>query len=132
MNYSNFPAYGPLVLRLGLGFLMLHHGYPKLLKLFAGGEIHFADPLGFGPTFTLILAVFAEFFCSILLIIGYKTKWATIPLFLTMLVAFVLVKAGHSWENKELAVLYAVGYLALFFLGSGKFSVDRFLSKRKS
>jgi putative oxidoreductase len=115
---------GKLILRLGFGGFMLTHGWPKMMKLFAGGEIQWADPIGLGPTISLILAVFAEVICAILLIVGYKSKWATIPLIITMLVAAFIVHADDPWGKKEFALLYALGYLAIAFLGSGKYSLD--------
>ena len=80
-----------LFIRIAIAVFMIQHGLPKLSKLLAGGEIRFGDPIGLGPTFSLILVVFAEFFCSILLGIGLGTRLATLPLMVTMFVAaFVL------------------------------------------
>ena len=115
---------GKLILRLGLGAFMLTHGWPKLMKLFAGGEIEFGDPIGLGPTLSLILTVFAEFFCSIILIVGYKTKWAAIPLAFTMLVAAIIVHGDDPFGRQEKAWLYAVGYIAIALIGAGKYSLD--------
>ncbi|MEP2131400.1 MAG: DoxX family protein, partial [Algoriphagus sp.] len=61
---------GLLVLRLGAGGMMLTHGYPKLLRLFGDEPIKFMDFLGVGPVVSLSLAVFAEFICAILIILG--------------------------------------------------------------
>ncbi len=115
---------GKLLLRLGLGAFMLTHGWPKLMKLFAGGEIQFGDPIGLGPTLSLILTVFAEVICSILLIVGYKTKWAAIPLAFTMLVAAIIVHGDDPFGRQEKAWLYAVGYIVIALIGAGKYSLD--------
>lgn len=120
---------GKLILRLGLGAFMLGHGYPKLMKLFAGGEIQWADPIGLGPTTSLILAVFAEFVCSILLIVGFKTQWASIPLIITMFVAAFIVHADDPWGKKEFALLYAIGFIAIALIGPGKYSLDNRFGK---
>ena len=114
-----------LLLRIGFGGFMLTHGLPKLMKLFEGGPIQFADPIGVGPTFSLILTVFAEFVCAILIIVGYKTKWAAIPLVITMLVAAFVIHGGDPWGKKEFALLYAIGFIGIGLLGSGKYSIDR-------
>jgi len=115
---------GLLMLRLGMGGAMLTHGIPKLMKI-VEGDMSFGDPLGVGPTLSLILTVFAEFLCSVLIIIGLKTRLATIPLIITMLVAFFMVHGADDFATKEKAFLYLAGYLALAFMGAGKFSVDR-------
>src|SRR5690554_5549119 len=72
---------GLLILRVSLGLsMLLGHGLLKWVKLIEGGEIHFADPFGLGVTVSLILAVFAEVFCSALLVFGLLTRLALIPL----------------------------------------------------
>jgi len=123
MNNQNNLA--KLILRLGFGGFMLSHGIPKLMKLFTGGEIKFPDPLHLGSTTSLILTVFAEVICAGLILIGYKTKWASIPLIITMLVAAFVVHGSDPWGKKEFALLYAVGYICIGLLGAGKYSLDR-------
>jgi len=116
---------GKLILRIGFGGFMLTHGIPKLMKLFAGGEIQFADPIGLGATASLVLTVFAEVICAAMVLVGFKTKWATIPLIITMLVAAFIVHSADPFGKKEFALLYAVGYLAIGMIGAGKYSIDK-------
>ena len=115
---------GKLILRLAMGGMMLTHGIPKLEKLFAGGEIQFPDPLGIGSTASLVLTVLAEFLCALLVVVGFKTKWATIPLIITMIVAGLIVHWSDPWGKKELALIYALGYIVIYMIGPGKYSVD--------
>jgi putative oxidoreductase len=119
-----------LILRVSSGVLMLTHGYPKMQKLFAGGEIQFADPIFIGMTASLALTVFAEVICSVFIILGLWTRLALIPLIITMLVAVLMIHASDPLDVKEHGLLYLFPYLATFLLGSGKFSVDNVLSKR--
>jgi len=112
-----------LLLRVGLGGMMLKHGWPKFLKLL-NGDFSFADPLGVGEAPTLLFGVLGEFICPILLIIGLKTKWASIPPAITMAVVAFIVHADDPWKKQEFALLYLFGFLALFFLGSGRYSLD--------
>jgi len=64
-----------LVLRLSFGFLMIPHGYDKLQE-FLAGKHDFPDPLQVSPIISHGLTVFAEFFCSILLVLGLFTYLA--------------------------------------------------------
>jgi len=121
---NNQSDLGKLVLRIGFGGFMLTHGIPKLMKLFAGGEIQFADPIGLGATASLVLTVFAEVICAAMILVGFKTKWATVPLIITMIVAAFIVHGADPFGKKEFALLYAVGYLAIGMIGAGKYSVD--------
>jgi putative oxidoreductase len=121
-----------LFFRIIIGAFMLTHGYSKLLYLFSGEEIEFLDFLGIGLKASLALAVFAEFFCSILIIIGLGTRWATIPLIVTMIVAAFIAHGADPFGKKEMALLYLSSYIVLLFLGSGKFSLDGLISAKTS
>lgn len=119
-----------LVLRIAIGCMMLVHGLPKLHTLMGEGPIQFADPIGAGVIPSLILAVFAEVFCSILVILGFGTRLAVIPLMVTMLVAIFLIHVPDGFQKQEVPGLYLLVYFFLFLAGSGKFSVDNLVSNR--
>ena len=125
MTYHHLASF---ILRLSFGGLMLSHGWGKFNKLLAG-DFRFPDPIGLGTEISLFLAVVGEFICPILLILGWKTKWVSIPPALTMLVAAFIFHADDPWGKKEFPLLYFFGYLAIFLLGSGKYSLDARLKK---
>ncbi len=108
---------------------MLTHGYGKLQLLLNGGPYAFADPYGVGHTITLIVAVFAEFFCSILIILGLFTRLAAIPLIITMMTAAIIIHSGDPIGNRELSILFGVVFIKLAFFGAGKFSVDNLMKR---
>lgn len=120
---------GLLILRVTIGIFMITHGYPKLTKLLAGGEIQFLDPFGLGAKTSFILAIFAEFFCSILLILGLATRWATIPLIITMMVAIFIAHATDGFQKQELPGHFLLVYVFLLMVGPGKYSIDHLISK---
>lgn len=122
---------GLLIFRIGIAGLMLTHGYPKLLRAFSKEEISFADPLGMGEIFTFTFAVFAEFICSVLIIIGLGTRIAAIPLVITMAIITFVVHLEDGFGRQELPLLYLFGFLLLFFTGGGKYSLDWYLLSRK-
>lgn len=119
-----------LILRLGVSAMMLTHGIPKLMKLFGSEEIAFADPIGLGPAASLGLAVFAEFICSVLVILGLGTRLAVIPLIITMLVAFFIVHGTQAFNSKELSAVYLLIYVVLLITGAGKYALDYFWLKK--
>jgi putative oxidoreductase len=125
---ANATDWASLILRITLGCLMLHHGIPKLNKMLSG-DMGFADPIGIGEPASLVLTVFAEFLCSILIVIGLGTRFALIPLIITMLVAVFIVHAPDSMDKKEHGLMFLLPYCALFLLGAGKFSIDAYLKK---
>ncbi|MBN8572095.1 MAG: DoxX family protein [Ignavibacteria bacterium] len=101
------------------------------MKFFSTGDITFSDPLGVGTIPSLMMAIFAEVFCSILVILGLGTRIAVIPLIITMLVAVVLVHANDPFGKKELGLMYLTIYMFLIVVGSGKYSLDESLLRRQ-
>jgi putative oxidoreductase len=136
MNYSNSNSTVLkdiilLIVRVFIGFAMLSHGFPKLQTLLEGGKIEFFDFLGLGPQITLILTVFSEFVCSILLILGLFTRVALGFLVFTMIIAGFVVLSAEPFAKQELSFIYLSVYLLLIVFGAGKFSVDYMIEKRK-
>lgn len=118
-----------LVLRILVGVMMLTHALPKFNLLISGGEINFPDPIGLGSGLSFFLIVFAEFVCSIFIIVGLGTRLSTIPLIFAMFVAAFVFHAGDPFASKEMAILYLLIYLTLLFTGGGKVSVDYLMQK---
>jgi len=122
-NYSKPVNIGLLIVRVLTSVMMLTHGWPKFMRLL-DGNLKFGDPIGIGSEVSFILVVFAEFFCSILIIIGLGTRLATIPLIITMLVALLIAHASDPILDHTNILTYIVCYIVLFFAGSGKYSLD--------
>lgn len=119
--------YAILLLRLGASILIFTHGLPKLLKVFAG-DFSFADPIGVGPAFSLILVAFAEGICSIFVALGLGTRLAAFVLCINMSVIAFVAHAGDPFSSKEKGLLFLVMFLVIFFTGGGKYSLDQKLS----
>ncbi len=119
-----------LVGRIAISVLMLSHGLPKMQMLFSGDPVQFPAVFGMSAELSLTLAVFAEVVCSLLIIAGFGTRLASLPLMTTMLVAVFSIHAADVFAKKELAVLYLAGYVVLFVAGSGKYSIDHVLQPK--
>ncbi len=114
-----------LLLRLAFGgFMIIGHGWPKLLKLFGEAPIKFMDFMGLGPTASLALATFAELGCALLIVLGLFTRLASLPLIFTMLVAILARHWGDPFGQVEKALMYLFAYLSLLLAGSGWYSLD--------
>ncbi|UKJ05840.1 DoxX family protein [Solitalea lacus] len=115
---------GLLLFRAGFGICMfLLHGLPKLMN-FSKYASKFPDILKIGSKYSLLAAIFAEVFCSILLVMGLASRLAVIFLIITMGVAFFIVQKADSLATKEMSLLYLVAFGTLFFTGPGKYSID--------
>lgn len=113
-----------LLLRVGASGMMLVHGIPKISKLLET-PIEFADPIGVGPVVSLILTIIGEVIAPLLIIVGYKTKLASIPTLITMLVAAFVVHAKDDFFTKEKALLYGLCFLVIAIAGAGKYAIDK-------
>jgi putative oxidoreductase len=123
--------FGLLAIRLLSGGMMLTHGLPKFDRLFGEGPVKFADPFGLGPEISLGLVLFAEVGCSILVMLGFKTRWATLPLIFTMLMASFYAHGSDPFSEKELSLLFFTLFLSILFSGGGRFSLDEWLGKSR-
>jgi putative oxidoreductase len=123
---------GLLILRVGVAaFMFFSHGWPKLMK-YSYLASKFPDPIGLGSQLSLTMAIFAEAFCALLVMLGLVTRLAVIPLAFTMLVAALVVHSADPWSKKEFALLYFIPFVALFFTGPGMFSLDAFLKDKSA
>ncbi len=117
-----------LVLRLAAGGLMMGHGYQKLVT-FGTKKNEFMNFMGLGSSTSLALVVFAEFFCAFFVVMGMFTRFAVIPLIITMCVALFKVHHTDFMGEGETATLYLGAYIVLLLLGPGRVSVDSLFGK---
>ncbi|GHN02396.1 hypothetical protein WSM22_38850 [Cytophagales bacterium WSM2-2] len=142
--FSTTPGWAGLILRIVLGGVMLPHGAQKLLGWFGG--------YGFSPTMKFFtesmklpwiisfLVIVIEFFGAASLLFGFASRlWA---------VGFIVIMSGAiatscfkngffmNWfgnqagEGYEYHLLVIGIGVAILFVGSGRYSVDGFISAR--
>jgi len=124
MSTSTSYSLGLLVLRVGFSAMLLVHGIQKVEILFSS-DVNFSNPIGIGSTATLLLVLFAEIICTVLIIIGIKTRLATIPPIILMFVAVAIVHKGDPFMARELALLYLMAFTAIGLLGAGRIALKR-------
>lgn len=110
--------------RIATSAMMLTHGYGKFQRMISG-NFEFGDPIGIGEAPSLFLAVIGEFICPLLIIVGFKTRFAAIPTAITMAVAAFIAHAADPFGDKEMALLYLVAFITIALLGPGKYSIDK-------
>ncbi len=130
-TYGTTADLGLFILRVGVGLIMMmSHGWPKLSS-FGEKSGEFYDFLGLGPAFSLGLTVFAEFFCSLFLVLGIGTRLFLVPLIILSLVIVLVIHGPDPFGDKESGLLFLIPYLTLLLTGPGKYSLD-YLLWRKS
>lgn len=119
-----------LLLRIGIGAMMILHGYPKLL---AGPErwtklgnnmAHIGVKIY--PEIWGFMAAVAESVGGLFLLIGFFFRPAAFLLLFTMVIAAV----SHFYRGDEIkgashAIELGFVFLALFIMGPGRYSVDK-------
>ncbi len=124
MLKNNLTDLALAILRISASALMLTHGIPKIERLFAD-TIEFPDPLGVGAPTSLTLALIGEVIAPIFIIIGFRTKLASLLPISVMLVAFFFVHLNDPIGKQEKALLYLAVFLTIFLAGPGKYSIDK-------
>ncbi len=122
---------GLLILRVGLGIIMVVHGWAKL----AGGQPVWEKigaamshlGISFFPVFWGFMAAMSETLGGTLLAAGFLTRYACMFLTFTMLVATILVYHSSQGNFREWSHPAGLGlvFLSLIIMGAGKYSVDR-------
>jgi len=117
-----------LAVRVFFGILFFTHGVSKLMN-FNYLVDSYPDVLGFGSYMSLMVTIFCEFCCSMFLVAGLLQRIVVLPMIAAMAVAFFDVHDAVFPEG-ELAFIYMIVFLMLFFTGPGRYSVDYLLVKK--
>ncbi|MCD8741533.1 DoxX family protein [Mucilaginibacter roseus] len=129
-NLGQYKDAGLLVLRIGLGAMMIFHGYPKLIGgpdgwTQLGASAKFVG-LNFAPTFWGLMAALAEAAGGVLILLGLWFRPAAIFLTLNMIVASAMhLGKGDGLMEASHAIELGFVFAGLIFIGPGKYSIDK-------
>ena len=126
-----------LVGRILLGWIFVRSGYGKIFDIAAYGATFPARGM---PTWLAYIAVPAEFFGGIALILGLATRYVAVVMVVFMLVA--TFTSHRYWDFTDVAqrriqdsafyknIAIMGGFLIVFASGAGRFSLDGLLRRR--
>jgi len=129
---------GILILRVGVGiaFIFTHgwnkiSGGPELWAKIGGSMTNLG--ITFAPVFWGFMAAISEFGGGILLLFGLFTRPAAALMAFTMVVAATQhLSKLDPWARVIYPTEMFSVFMALLFIGAGKYSLDYLISKRKS
>jgi putative oxidoreductase len=129
-NLNNYRNTGLLIIRIGLGAMMIYHGYPKLLggtEMWAGlGSSTKYVGITFAPVFWGFLAAVAETLGGFLILIGLAFRPASLLLVINLIVAAAThFGKGDGLDGAAHAVELAFVFAGLALVGPGRYSVDK-------
>ncbi|MCH8556998.1 MAG: DoxX family protein [Balneolia bacterium] len=128
---------GFLIIRVGIGFMIMLHGFPKIMggpEMWTGlGGAMGNFGITFAPMFWGFMAAFAEFFGGILLILGFFHRIAALLLLSTMIVAATMhIAQGDDFiPHVAYPIELGIVFLGLFFVGARKWSLDSYFKKKR-
>ena len=115
---------GLLFLRVSGGlFLLCVHGMPKLLDYTAQLQL-IEDPFHLGSHLTLILAIFAEVLCPLLVVAGVLARLACLPILFVLLVALLLVHPQWTVAEGQFGWLLLILFATVFIAGPGRLALN--------
>lgn len=119
--------------RLAVGLLFISTGWGKVHDI--PKVVKFFESLGIpAPGFQAVLVSWSELLCGSAIVVGLLTRFATVPLVVSMTVALLTAKSGDIHGILDLVGQDEFTYLVLLVmiavLGPGKYAIDHFLAKR--
>ena len=120
MNESTRQDLGLLFLRIsGALFLLWVHGLPKLLNYSEQLQL-IEDPFHLGATITLLLAIFAEVLCPLLIVAGVLVRLACLPILAVLLIALLVVHPEWTLFEGQFGWLLLIIFTTLLISGPGR------------
>ncbi|HXX70611.1 MAG TPA: DoxX family protein [Polyangiaceae bacterium] len=122
-----------LLARLAVGLLFMSTGWGKVHNLVkvAGFFEHLGIP---APAFNAALVGYSELICGTLLVVGLLTRFATVPLAISMIVAICTAKGSEIHGPFDLVgadeFTYLVVLIVIAVLGPGSVALDHFVARR--
>ncbi|MGH8003487.1 MAG: DoxX family protein [Limisphaerales bacterium] len=146
VNREVFAAWGPTVLRIGVGVVFFAYGAQKMWGWFGGPGLsdwlNFADAMGF-PKPLAVLAALAEFFGGLGLIFGFLTRLSALGICCVMVAAILKIHLKDGFfmnsilnQNRGHGIEYSLTLLlaaaSLVLSGSGRLGLDKLIWKRNT
>lgn len=126
---SKYHHTGLLLLRIGIGAMMIWHGYPKLIggpeKWTALGGSMSVFGMHDMPVFWGFMSAFAEAIGGLLFIVGLLFRPVCLMLIINMIVAAAVSYKREGMMGANHAIELGVIFLAMFIIGPGRYSIDK-------
>lgn len=128
-----------IFLRVALGVIFFAHGSQKLLGWYGGygfdATIQFFQQLGIPPVLG-VLAIMAEFFGGLMVLLGFFTRIGAAGIAVNMAVALFTVHLPQGFfiagDKVGFEYVFALLLMALYLVinGAGELSVDKYIREK--
>lgn len=118
---------GVLLLRLFIGTRLLYGVLDNILSWAKMLEFRdflqlFQFPM---PLLAAVVSVYAQAVCGLLILIGWKIRWAAAIMVVHFLIALLMVHWGQTVEQMTPALALLFSNLLFLFAGAGHYAADR-------
>ena len=134
-----------LCARLTVAIVLFPHGAQKLLGWWGGfgytNTMNYFTQTSHLPYLIGLLVILIEFFCPLLLLIGYATRLSALAIVFVMAGIIITVQKDYffmNWygsqkgEGMEYFILMIGLCIAIIFIGGGKYSIEGLISPKIS
>lgn len=121
-----WPETGLAFVRIVVGIFMILHG----VEIFNEKTMRSYLTWMSSPLYMIYIGKAAELIAGILLTVGLFTRLASMVLIGTMLYISLFVGKGRIWYEDQHPFMFVLLGMVFFFLGPGRFSVDRLIFKK--
>ncbi|RDC56365.1 DoxX family protein [Pedobacter chinensis] len=111
--------------------LILVHGLKKIGIGVSVAEV-IPNPLGLPEALNNFIAITANVYLPVLVIIGLFTRPAALPALAITATGYFIVHGHDSLAERDIPFMFSVSLLMIVLLGGGKYSLDNHLSKKLS
>ena len=124
MNESKAQDLGLLFLRIsGALFLLGVHGLPKVLNYSEQLKL-IEDPFHLGAHVTLLLAIFAEVLCPLLIVAGLLVRLACLPILAVLVIALLVVHPEWTLFEGQFGWLLLILFTSILIAGPGRLALN--------
>lgn len=117
---------GVLFLRLFIGIRLIYGvadnvlGWEHMIK-FRDFLQHFHFPF---PMVSAVVSVYAQLLAGLMIVVGWKIRWASMLMIINFLVAVIMVHRKDTFESMTPALMMIFCCVLFLFQGAGKYALD--------
>jgi putative oxidoreductase len=127
---SPLANFGILFFRVAVGTeLIVVHGLKKLGIGVPTPEV-IPNPFGFPGAFNDFVAIAANVYLPVLVVLGLFTRLAAIPAMIVTATGYFIMHGNDSLIERDIPFMYSVAMLTIAMIGGGKYSLDGYLTKK--
>lgn len=109
--------------------LIVVHGLKKLGIGVPVAEV-IPNPLGFPEALNSFVAIAANVYLPIFILLGFCTRLAALPALAVTATGYFIMHGHDPLPERDIPFMYTISLLAIVMLGAGRYSIDGYLNKK--